>query len=835
MAIDKLKSVDIIISKITEDLIPQQTVIQGERSGRSLVLQITNGGEIVDQTGTSVNLGWSHTSAKNSDGELLQGLDAFKPLDIKKGIFELEYPSGMLVPGIVNATIQIITSTSDTRSNVFKIKIEDAPFDDEAAESDNSFTALQDALSKATSISSKADYKYVDEKVSSIVSGTPKDAVANYQELQSKYPNGLDGIVVTSDNGHWHYWKNGTWNDGGMYQSDGLADGSVTEKKLADQAANYLKTNFLELDTSRNLFDGIYQENTRLDGLSGSLLYKEFTGAKTAIIKIKPNTKYSIGRYQSSRFNYGTSTKKLNFGENLDGAINVNASGSGETTTPQIVTFTSGANDRYLYINTSVSNQEIYLKVVEGELKEVDPNEPYPIVPTKNVDLLAKSDFEQAKFDTDKMTYFEPLNLFDGKYIKDTAVQGASPWNYISRNGGRTAVISIKPNTTYSIGREVPSRFNYGTSSKILQVGESLDGAVKENMSGSGTTDSPQIVTFTSGANDRYLYINTSVDNSEPFLIVREGEVKEIGPHDYGRVKHNAKVDVLSEAKAIQLIKEQVPELSQNRKIKIVGNGDGLVQIFIPSQKNSNYVRYDYRYIDSVNLNMHQWRVLKTYVVDGQFNIIMDLDDQTEWEGAIKEVGAVDFVGGTHGDERNVAINLLVDGKEFDINEVFSAFCNEIKIVNESILNRSKTPDQDILHRFKISEWTKEFYTVENRYTALESFKIDQSKITLCSCKYDFVNKGRTDHDFKVESMNISGVGTLSVKHKDIRKMEFWGDDLYLSAECIADFDKYENTNQYVENFPTQNRAKMYFDVTGRYDIALDEQLRNKSIYKILA
>lgn len=176
MAIDQFKTVDIIISNINEDSIPQQMIVQGEREGRSLTIQITNNGVVEVQTGLTVNLGWSHDTAKNSEGETLQGLDAFKAEDQTKGIFRLDYPAGMLVPGQITAVLQIISSTSDTRSKPFKIRVESSPFDDAAAESDNSFTALQEALIKAENFN-----------------GGPVDTLNSVTELNSKYPAGASG------------------------------------------------------------------------------------------------------------------------------------------------------------------------------------------------------------------------------------------------------------------------------------------------------------------------------------------------------------------------------------------------------------------------------------------------------------------------------------------------------------------------------------------------------------------------------------------------------------------------------------------------------------------
>lgn len=222
MAIDNLKVADITISNINEDNIPQQTAVQGERSGRSLLLQITNGGIIENQAGVSVNLGWAHDTAKNADGEKLQGLDSFQVVDQLTGIFRFDYPSNMMIPGRITAVIQLVGKSSDTRSKPFKIKIEGSPFDDTAAESDNSFTALQEALIKAENFN-----------------GGPVDTLNSVTELNSKYPSGASGpvIVLESDEvtGYSYTWDGSKWNKGVIYQAQGIADESIVAQKVAPQ------------------------------------------------------------------------------------------------------------------------------------------------------------------------------------------------------------------------------------------------------------------------------------------------------------------------------------------------------------------------------------------------------------------------------------------------------------------------------------------------------------------------------------------------------------------------------------------------------------------------
>lgn len=83
-------------------------------------------------------------------------------------------------------------------------------------------------------LDNKADKDYINNYLSQ-VSYSP-ETVASLAELNAKYPNGKPGLFVTADTGHKYIWVNGTWKDSGIYQSQGIVDGSVVVEKLAQNA-----------------------------------------------------------------------------------------------------------------------------------------------------------------------------------------------------------------------------------------------------------------------------------------------------------------------------------------------------------------------------------------------------------------------------------------------------------------------------------------------------------------------------------------------------------------------------------------------------------------------
>ena len=99
---------------------------------------------------------------------------------------------------------------------------------------------LNDRLDKSDEIqaqtnaqlSQKAEYAYVDTKVTQITSGSPKGVYGSLDELKEARPTGDNGIYLTSADGRWNYWNGNEWISGGVYQSTSLADESITADKL---------------------------------------------------------------------------------------------------------------------------------------------------------------------------------------------------------------------------------------------------------------------------------------------------------------------------------------------------------------------------------------------------------------------------------------------------------------------------------------------------------------------------------------------------------------------------------------------------------------------------
>ena len=222
MALDNFRTQKIIWDKANRKIFEAIEANAGDSNGRKLVVQVINQETTESLSGTTLSLGWkSRKGAK--------GLDAFNLVDASKGVFEIYYTTEMLSNiGNLEASLVLIDSTSRIESSTFTISVRPSTVDDESIESENSFTALTEALVKVNdlegkirnAVSPKADKTYVDSQIAAIASGAPKIVTDTFGELITNYPNGSDDNALVLGDGYIYYWDGVEWKNTGIeYQS----------------------------------------------------------------------------------------------------------------------------------------------------------------------------------------------------------------------------------------------------------------------------------------------------------------------------------------------------------------------------------------------------------------------------------------------------------------------------------------------------------------------------------------------------------------------------------------------------------------------------------------
>lgn len=230
LELDQFKDVYLVIDRANDSFVQKQFVSQGDYKGRSLTVQVTNNGSVGEVPGLTLNLNWHNEASGLTD------LTAFTILDKANSIFRIEYPEHMMTPGKVYASIQVIQDGKVTNLQQFELivqKLAGQPVGiPEKAEFSALVAVLADSNKFRTDIDKKADKNYINDYLSKVT--VVPETFANLAAIKAKYPKGANGVMVAADDGHKYIWANNTWTDAGVYQSVGIADGSVTGSMIAD-------------------------------------------------------------------------------------------------------------------------------------------------------------------------------------------------------------------------------------------------------------------------------------------------------------------------------------------------------------------------------------------------------------------------------------------------------------------------------------------------------------------------------------------------------------------------------------------------------------------------
>ncbi|QIW58340.1 BppU family phage baseplate upper protein [Lactococcus raffinolactis] len=260
----------------------------------------------------------------------------------------------------------------------------------------------------------------LDNKVSALSSGAPK-AVSLVSSMTDKTKNYVyTGTESGYTSGNWYYWSGTAWVSGGVYQSTGIGDHSISRKQL----------DFLPLSgmTGKNLFD---PSTATLGNFIGQADGRVLTGAgytASDFISVLPSTAYRIS---------GT-TEQLAFYDINKAYISGLSFGDKITTTP--------ANAAY--VRMSMKTTEI--NAVQLELgTTITSYEPYTIY-FNNESIY--SPIPESKLDKSLIKGTASKNLFD----KSRATLGSfigQATGKLSTGAGYTAsdFISVLPSTAYRI------------------------------------------------------------------------------------------------------------------------------------------------------------------------------------------------------------------------------------------------------------------------------------------------------------------------------------------------------------------------------------------------
>jgi len=133
--------------------------------------------------------------------------------------------------------------------------------------------------------------------INNIGNSSPKGVYATLVALQTAFPTGTTGIYVVTADGNWYYWSGSAWTSGGLYQSTGIADNSISTEKIKNSAVTKEKLygEYIEEIECKNIYDKDSALDQKIMQFNPSLGAGTYSGGMlSGIFEVKVGSTYTI-------------------------------------------------------------------------------------------------------------------------------------------------------------------------------------------------------------------------------------------------------------------------------------------------------------------------------------------------------------------------------------------------------------------------------------------------------------------------------------------------------------------------------------------------------------
>ena len=192
---------------------------------------------------------------------------------------------------------------------------------------------------------------------------------------------------------------------------------------------------------------------------------------------------------------------------------------------------------------------------------------------------------------------------------------------------------------------------------------------------------------------------------------------------------------------------------------------------------------------DAINSNCWRLGTLDLYKRIGNEFVVCEsgIIIAGEWECAIKESGAADFMGGNaHGDEQILDITATLDGKPLDLSSSFVATGASLDIVRHSILNRCDVPGDNVIDHTVSYSITPESITIDQTAEWLQDMVVESSYLLMCPISRAYTTSAMIGGQDEVVDISYAGHSRPSLSGNK-GHFSLWGDKFTaeIEYECI--------------------------------------------------
>ena len=288
-----------------------------------------------------------------------------------------------------------------------------------------------------------------------------------------------------------------------------------------------------------------------------------------------------------------------------------------------------------------------------------------------------------------------------------------------------------------------------------------------------------------------------------------------------------------------------------DRRLYINVTSNSKVTIFKQSGEKSGayYIGQDFVHSYNHTINSDVWRLDTAYIYTKNENNSFTKFTQSpiinvgEWECALKEAEAIDFMGGiAHGDEIMSDVLFLLDGSPIDLTSDGGYIGNKINILENSVLNRVDSPDDKVAKHIRYYEITKDDIIITQKVEWLQSLTMDKSYLTMLPIARTvgstedgeyITNKGFKNNYFNV--LDLSYGHQNGLYENGVSEAVIWNDGVgykvFAKVE-VLESNELPNANMAFSSSSSYN--KIYFDYCGYgYETSVGEIWNNKARYII--
>ncbi|MCR9549029.1 hypothetical protein [Vibrio antiquarius] len=261
---------------------------------------------------------------------------------------------------------------------------------------------------------------------------------------------------------------------------------------------------------------------------------------------------------------------------------------------------------------------------------------------------------------------------------------------------------------------------------------------------------------------------------------------------------------------------------------------------------SDRYLEYNLKHIDDPLINANLWRLYELYESKNVSNLppysFFRVHDKKpivnagEWELAIREAGADDFMGGYHGDELLTSVSLVINGENVPIRES-QYVADSLSFTQTSDLYSWYT-GQVVAKHIKEYKFSQAGIILKQKVEWERSVEVSRAYLSMFPVKrkIDYTSGTQiTDTAWYWPSGDIQDVSesgfALNVKTSDD---EIWleGAESRFRAEVkMTEHPRLPGYNVFVHNVDAYN--KIYFDISNRYTTKIGEIWETETIYKL--